>query len=483
MTDFDLQQQLIAQRRQQYAGQRDFRMPQGQMVGRHFVAPNALQYLAEGLRSFGGMRGQELADQELADLSKQRQAATAEALRTFNERARGTPEQRTAFEAPAFDEADAAFMGQQGMQTVTPAVAPDMPGAFSALLNAPDAGLRQMGTQGIITSAQQDVERARATQEQQAKIEALRTLGPAEAVRQGFVTSQEAEDFANAEFIGQPKVARTAEVAGPNGEKLIQSFDERGNPIGQPVPAYMAPVQVNRGGRIEFVQPTAGQSFTVEMSPAERDASARGWATVSQGERRLATEGTAKAPPGYRFTSSGSLEAIPGGPADIKAGEAGDRRRRTTEAATAQADRVISKVDQAMSQVSPLSAGLGSATAGIPMTPARDLQATLETIKANLGFAELQAMREASPTGGALGAIAVQELVALQSTIASLDQGQRPEILRHRLQEIRRHYENWKDVMRRNQELQQGNSPRIPAAQTQAAPFVPEMPSGFRILE
>lgn len=461
MTDFDLQQQLIAQRRNQYAGQREFRAPQGQMVGRHFVAPNALQYLAEGLRSFGGMRGQELAEQELADLSKQRQAATAEALRTFNEKARGASEQRTAFEAPAFDEADAAFMGQQGMQTVTPAVAPDMPGAFAALLNAPDAGLRQMGTQGIITSAQQDAERARARQDQQAKIEALRTLGPAEAVRQGLVTSQEAEGFANAEFIGQPEVARTAEVAGPNGEKLIQSFDKRGNPMGQPVPAYMAPVQVNRGGRIEFVQPTAGQSFTVEMSPAERDAAARGWATVSQGERRLAQEGSAgaRAPAGYRFTPEGNLEAIPGGPADIKAGEAGAQRAKSQEAAVAQADRVIAKVDQALSSVGPMSAGFGSLTSGIPMTPARNLQATLDTIKANLGFAELQAMREASPTGGALGAIAVQELNALQATVASLDQAQSPAQLRRSLEEIRGHYNRWKSAVQGNPPTGQGTRP------------------------
>ena len=63
MTDFDLQQQLIEQRRRQYAGQRDFQAPQGQMVGRHYVAPNALQYLAAGLRSVGGMRGQDIASQ------------------------------------------------------------------------------------------------------------------------------------------------------------------------------------------------------------------------------------------------------------------------------------------------------------------------------------------------------------------------------------------------------------------------------------
>ncbi len=42
MTDFDLMQQLAAQRRNQFAQQSQFQAPQGQMVGRHFVAPNVL---------------------------------------------------------------------------------------------------------------------------------------------------------------------------------------------------------------------------------------------------------------------------------------------------------------------------------------------------------------------------------------------------------------------------------------------------------
>lgn len=52
-------------------------------------------------------------------------------------------------------------------------------------------------------------------------------------------------------------------------------------------------------------------------------------------------------------------------------------------------------------------------------------------------------MREASPTGGALGAVAVQELVALQSTVASLDQMQSPAELRGALDKIEKHYNNW----------------------------------------
>lgn len=47
-----------------------------------------------------------------------------------------------------------------------------------------------------------------------------------------------------------------------------------------------------------------------------------------------------------------------------------------------------------------------------------------QTIKANIGFDRLQQMRMDSPTGGALGQVAVQELEALQSVLGSLSQSQ-----------------------------------------------------------
>jgi hypothetical protein len=152
---------------------------------------------------------------------------------------------------------------------------------------------------------------------------------------------------------------------------------------------------------------------------------------------------------GFRWKADGTMEPIPGGPADRRNTEAGIREQRSRDAAIAQADRVIGKVDQAMQSTGLLSAGPAARVLNLPGTPARDLQATLETIKANLGFAELQAMRDASPTGGALGAIAVQELTALQATVASLEQTQSPEQLRKSLGQIRGHYTRWKDVVNR----------------------------------
>lgn len=101
-------------------------------------------------------------------------------------------------------------------------------------------------------------------------------------------------------------------------------------------------------------------------------------------------------------------------------------------------------IDKAVSQVGVLTAGLGAKTAGIPGTPAKDLSETLNTIKANIGFDKLQRMREASPTGGALGQVSEMENKLLQSVQGSLAQDQSPEqlienlsIIKQNLQAVR----------------------------------------------
>lgn len=109
------------------------------------------------------------------------------------------------------------------------------------------------------------------------------------------------------------------------------------------------------------------------------------------------------------------------------------------------AQTVINSVDEALSKISPLSTGLlGGITQVIPSSPAYNLDKIIDTINANIGFDTLQAMRDASPTGGALGQVSERELALLQSTIASLKVGQSQEQLKNNLQKVKTHYENWK---------------------------------------
>jgi len=118
---------------------------------------------------------------------------------------------------------------------------------------------------------------------------------------------------------------------------------------------------------------------------------------------------------------------------------------------------VTNKVDEALAQTGMFTTGLlGAPMRAIPGTAARDLKGTIDTIQANLGFTALQQMREASPTGGALGAVSERELTLLNSAVSSLDPSQSPDTIRRNLEQVRTHFNNWKDsiVEARAKEIQ-----------------------------
>jgi hypothetical protein len=121
---------------------------------------------------------------------------------------------------------------------------------------------------------------------------------------------------------------------------------------------------------------------------------------------------------------------------------------------------VLEKVDEALKNTGILSAGfIGGTMAGIRGTPAYDLEKTVDTIKANIGFQELQAMRDASPTGGALGQVAVKELDMLQATLSSIEVGQSPAQLRSNLLKIKTHYQNWLKTLEKPKTADETNTP------------------------
>lgn len=65
--------------------------------------------------------------------------------------------------------------------------------------------------------------------------------------------------------------------------------------------------------------------------------------------------------------------------------------------------------------------GYASYLSGAPNTDAGELRNVLDTIKANVGFDNLQKMRDNSPTGGALGQVSEMENRLLQAISGSLD--------------------------------------------------------------
>ena len=70
----------------------------------------------------------------------------------------------------------------------------------------------------------------------------------------------------------------------------------------------------------------------------------------------------------------------------------------------------------------------------VPEHKANLLNNLLTTLKGNLGFDKLQAMREASPTGGALGQVSEMELKQLNSAFSNFEQSTTPEELKYNLE-------------------------------------------------
>jgi hypothetical protein len=109
---------------------------------------------------------------------------------------------------------------------------------------------------------------------------------------------------------------------------------------------------------------------------------------------------------------------------------------------------VMTTIEKAKGQVSGTTAGMGGRLLGWT-TSATDLEETLNTVKANLGFDRLQQMRNESKTGGALGQVAVKELERLEAARASLNRAQSPEQLKSNLDNVYQAYSNWRTAATR----------------------------------
>ena len=86
---------------------------------------------------------------------------------------------------------------------------------------------------------------------------------------------EEAQKLAGMKDWGAPEVARTLESQDAQGNKITLQFDKFGRPVGDGVQGYTAPVQVDLGGRVQFVKPQAGVNLTKTMTPGEAAANAR----------------------------------------------------------------------------------------------------------------------------------------------------------------------------------------------------------------
>lgn len=145
-------------------------------------------------------------------------------------------------------------------------------------------------------------------------------------------------------------------------------------------------------------------------------------------------------PQGYELhtdpaTGARSLKPIAGGPADNSAQleMAEESQQNTANLMTEDLSRARELIENSPTLTTGV---IGNALKGWAGSKSADLSALLDTIGANISFEYLNAMRQASPTGGALGQVSERELALLTATAGSLSQAQSPEQLLHNLERL-----------------------------------------------
>lgn len=121
-------------------------------------------------------------------------------------------------------------------------------------------------------------------------------------------------------------------------------------------------------------------------------------------------------PSGFR------METIPGSPAAIEA-EAADAKRDLREnQSTTTTGTIVDEAKKARGLIGPLTTGAGGwALGNLPFTSAAELQRHVASLKSIAAAENLNQMRQASPTGGALGNASDADIKLLQDKAGALD--------------------------------------------------------------
>jgi len=251
--DYDTALQLAQQRVKQYGAQIPFQVPQGQMVGGRYIAPNALQYIAEGLRSFGGMRGEQLAQDEIKQLTQAKRQAVADALRGFSEKSQGTPENVAA----------------DGMGPTRPAQAPDMRGAYAQLMQSGIPELSQAALQGLtqlpqVEAQQKEREENRAFRTQEAQLAREARAQEAQLAREARMQELQfrlADARASqAERLAAQKELKQILLAGQNETRQIMGGTQNQPTFDKDLGAFVyKPTPQEPQGKVVPLQNTTGQ--------------------------------------------------------------------------------------------------------------------------------------------------------------------------------------------------------------------------------
>lgn len=267
---FALEQQQAQEALEMGRGRQNYRSPQAPgMVGRVFVGSHPMQHLAELLRVYKGGQQAKEAETKLADIGTRRNQAMTGINSEYVKALRGQDAVETPKEMFVADDAGGGEM-TMGTQ-VTPAVAPNPMLANEILMKSQIPAYQQMGMENMMSMQEKQSAEAqtRAKQDQQRQLWQQSGQNPQAFLAAGGDMNF-AKDMVAGQTLGQPTVVRTVDTVDSRGRPVTQGYDANNNPVGPAIPKYVAP----------------------KSGPA--------------------------APAGYRYKRDGSLEPIPGGPADPK---------------------------------------------------------------------------------------------------------------------------------------------------------------------
>jgi len=327
------------------------------------------------------------------------------------------------------------------------------------------------------TAAQAENEQIRKS-DLQALTEALTgSAGPSQPVSMMRFQSPEVQDTAAKFALEEAMMQREAENRrrmNPPSMSLspVWGQDAQGNyiPMQMSSQGGMSPVSVPEGVRVlpnaglagfdpSMIQQRGAAQTGVDVANIEATtaptAARAGAVTAAQ----QAAEIAAIAPRNQAETQAAIAAAEPQRAAAL----AGEERRY---------DLVSGLISKAADATSGWTTGFwGSKLAEIPGTPARDLQATVDTIKANIGSTQLQEMRNSSPTGAALGAVSDFENRMLQALLGNLENSQSPEQLKENLDLVQQQLDTIVNGRRDSFNRTYGNqAPTTPAINSELTP-------------
>jgi len=236
---------------------------------------------------------------------------------------------------------------------------------------------------------------------------------------------------------------------------------------------YFTQMAVDVGKRYEMNTISAAQQQTADLTRRGQDITLRG-------------QDLGRIPVGYRQTDTGGIEPIPGGPTtttlspkEIQAREAKfPQANLAVKSFESKSDSVLKDIERlrnhpGLSSITGIVAGRapGVTAAG------REALELYEKVVAGLQFKELQDMRNASPTGGALGNVSNQEGTQLRQAAGALSRVQEKGSVQNELDRIADSIRGSKSRVREAFDLTYEYKPGSAAPVTSSAPSAAPAPA------